>query len=66
MDEESASLAELVAEARLRARQLRIDDRDDEAREVEKLVERWAPVARGEVFPYGRVSVLPSGPNWWN
>jgi len=66
MDEASARLGELVAEAKMRALQLRVDDRDEEAREVEKLVERWEPVARGELFPYGRVSVLPSWPNWWN
>jgi thiamine monophosphate synthase len=66
MDEAKARLVELVAEAKMRALQLRIDDRDDEALEVEKLVERWEPVARGELFPYGAVSVLPSGPNWWN
>jgi hypothetical protein len=66
MDEASAGLAELVAEARERARQLRADGRIEEAREVEKLVQRWEPVVRGELLPYGAVSVLPSWPNWWN
>jgi hypothetical protein len=66
MDEAKARLVELVAEAKMRAIQLRIDDRDEEALEVEKLVPWWEPVARGEMFPYGKVSVLPSWPNWWN
>ena len=66
MDEASARLVELMAEARERARQLRAEDRADEALEVEKLAERWDRVAQGELFPSGAVSVLPSEPNWWN
>jgi hypothetical protein len=66
MNEARAKLAGLVAEAREHARQLRAEDRIDEALEAEKLAQRWGPVARGELFPYGKVSVLPSWPNWWN
>ena len=44
--------------ARTRAEQLRAEDHAKEELEVEKLAQRWEPVARGELFPYGAVSVL--------
>ncbi len=64
--EETSNLAELMAEARERIRQLRAEGRADEARRVEMVANRWEPIARGELFPHGAVSVLRSDPNWWN
>lgn len=66
MDEEPSGLADLLAEVRERANQLRTEGRTDEARDLERLADHWEPVARGQMFPYGAVNVLPSGPNWWN
>ena len=51
--EETSNLAELMAEARERVRQLRAEGRVEEARRVETLANRWEPIARGELFPYG-------------
>ena len=66
MAEASARLVELVAEgsrASQAAPRRGSCRRGAGGRETGGTV---GPVARGELFHYGVVSVFPSEPNWWN